>query len=431
VRTGVRRILSALARTRLKQLASARRASVAIKQYYRFIHPRQLLRRVHAVFVAAEFAPMHLAGVALNRSIVGLVALGVLLAASIGRAAEVATPDDTARFIAGLAPATDSPLAPLTKSAAWQQHARAMDIAFQALDKRQLSKIRAWSRANLKSPKPVLFYMFSGPDFLYANAFFPSASTYVLSGLELAGEIPDLTKLAPAATTRALNGLRHSLRSILSTSFFITSYMGRDLGSSRLTGTLPILVTFLARTGHTIKEVTRVTLDEHGEAITSATNGGVKWDRGVKIVFSAADGAPRTLYYLRTDLSNKKFQGGLFSQFCEKLNEGDGFVKSASYALHAGNFSQVRKFLLDHVATMVQDDTGIPVGLYDTSKWQLRPFGNYVRPIPVFARMFQPKMQALFMTDHPNSIEFGIGYRSRPGRSGLLVATRRDEASRQ
>jgi hypothetical protein len=368
---------------------------------------------------------------ALNRTLAGLVALGLLFAAFAGQAAELAAPDDSARFIAGIAPSADSPLTPLTKTAAWQQHARAMNVSFESLDKRQLSKIRAWSRANLKSPKPVLFYMFSGPDFLYANAFFPSASTYVLAGLEPAGDIPDLTKLSPAATTHALNGIRYSLRSVLSTSFFITSHMGHDLGASRLTGTLPILVTFLARTGHTIKEVTRVTLDEHGEVMTSAANDGLKWDRGVKIVFSAADGAPRTLYYFRTDLTDKKFKGGPFSQFCEKLNEGDGFVKSASYALHGAGFSQVRKFLLDHVATMVQDDTGVPIGLYDTSKWQLRPFGHYVRPIPVFARMFQPKMQALFVAGHTSAIDFGIGYRSRGGRSGLLVATRRNEASKQ
>ena len=32
-----------------------------------------------------------------------------------------------------------------------------------------------------------MFYMFSGPDFLYANAFYPKATTYVLSALEPVG----------------------------------------------------------------------------------------------------------------------------------------------------------------------------------------------------------------------------------------------------
>ena len=39
-----------------------------------------------------------------------------------------------------------------------------------------------------------MFYMFSGPDFLYANAFFPNASTYILCGIEPVGPVPISTK---------------------------------------------------------------------------------------------------------------------------------------------------------------------------------------------------------------------------------------------
>jgi hypothetical protein len=55
------------------------------------------------------------------------------------------------------------------------------------LEQRQLSKIRTWADANLAAPRPTMFYMFSGPDFLYANAFYSKATTYVLSALEPVG----------------------------------------------------------------------------------------------------------------------------------------------------------------------------------------------------------------------------------------------------
>lgn len=360
----------------------------------------------------------------------GFVAnLLLVLSALSASSAEIDAADETARLLAGLTPSASSPLQPLTRDPAWQLHERAMSISFQNLEQRQLSKIRTWSRANLKTPKSVLFYMFSGPDFLYADTFFPSASTYVLSGLEPVGQIPDLSKLGPGALAHGLNGLRYSLRSILSSSFFITSYMGHDLHASRLTGTMPMLYIFLARTGHTIQEAQFVTLDENGDVSTSQGDDRPKGPRGIRIVFSGADHESRTLYYFRTDLADDKFNDGPFARFCEKLGQGDGFVKSASYALHGSNFSQVRKFLLDHSATIVQDDTGIPVGSYDPAKWQLKPFGNYVRPLPVFSRMYQPKLSALFRTGQPAPIEFGIGYRSRPGRSGLLVATRKESAA--
>ncbi len=74
-----------------------------------------------------------------------------------------------------------------------------------------------------------MFYMFSGPDFLYANAFYPKATTYVLSALEPPGSVPDLAKLPRGGVGAALYNVERSLSSILSFSFFITKQMKIDL----------------------------------------------------------------------------------------------------------------------------------------------------------------------------------------------------------
>src|SRR5262245_43836808 len=81
--------------------------------------------------------------------------------------------NDTVRVVAGLQPSAGSPLAALTQDASWQQHARFFDRAFGELDRTQLTKVRAWSKTFLRVPRPTMYYMFSGPDFLYADAFFP------------------------------------------------------------------------------------------------------------------------------------------------------------------------------------------------------------------------------------------------------------------
>src|SRR5262245_27713899 len=93
-------------------------------------------------------------------------------------AAESNRANDTARILAGLPVGADSPLAPLMKEPAWQSHARALDSAWGDLERRQLSRIRAWSAANITSPQQTAFYMFSGPDYLYVDAFLPNRSTY-------------------------------------------------------------------------------------------------------------------------------------------------------------------------------------------------------------------------------------------------------------
>ena len=83
-----------------------------------------------------------------------IVAAALLFAAVVPvRAADTVTPDDTARFLAGLPPSADSPLTPLTRDPSWQHHARFFDAAFGQLEQRQLSKIRAWSEANLAAPR--------------------------------------------------------------------------------------------------------------------------------------------------------------------------------------------------------------------------------------------------------------------------------------
>src|SRR5919197_4363376 len=187
-----------------------------------------------------------------------VVAGVILLAARAAFAADSASPNDTARFLAGMPPSTESPLDSLSREPSWQQHAKFFDSAWSRLDEQQLARVRAWSAGNLVERRPVMFYMFSGPDFLYADAFFPNASTYVFSGLGPVGRAPDVTKISRNSLPNVLAHLRSSLNNVLNYSYFITRDMRRKLGAGQLPGTLPILYVFLARSGKTIRDVSLV-----------------------------------------------------------------------------------------------------------------------------------------------------------------------------
>jgi hypothetical protein len=350
-----------------------------------------------------------------------VLAAALMAAAGLARAAEV-TADDTAKFLAGMQPSADSPLMPLTKDPSWQRHARFFDNAFGQLEQRQLSRIRAWSEAHLAAPKPTMFYMFSGPDFLYANAFYPNASTYVLSALEPPGQVPDLSKLPRGAMGAALYNVEHSLGSILSFSFFITKQMKTDLRAGQISGTLPILYVFLARSGKTIKSVTPVALDADGNVKTGNENPGPNAPRGAKITFTGSDGAEKTLYYFSTDLSNGGIKSSGFLKFCSTLAPGNSLIKSASYLLHSGNFTTVRDYILANSATVIQDDSGIPLTYYNAKQWRFFPFGRYLGPIGEFPGRYQQSYADLFRKAEP--INFGVGYRWRTNESNLLLAVR-------
>jgi hypothetical protein len=359
-------------------------------------------------------------------AIAAFVAALLLHAPQPAVAADGASFDDTARFLAGMSPSANSPLAPLTRDAQWQQHAKHFDSEWSALDSRQLGKVRAWTARNMTTPGQTLFYMFSGPDFLYANAFFPSATTYVLSGLEMPGRIPDVMKLRGSALPSALGHLQVSLLQMLSHSYFITSEMGSHLSRGQLNGTLPLLYVFLARSGKTISDVSLAQLEPDGTVKPLTEASPTTTPRAVKITFSTgADGRPQTLYYFSTNLANDGVAKSGFLKFCDQLGAGDSFVKSASYLLHSGGFSQVREFLRSRSIHILQDDTGIPVSFFKDDIWTLQPYGHYTRPIPVFARNYQPGMTALFSKETPGALGFGIGYRWRVNQSSLVLAVRK------
>jgi len=348
--------------------------------------------------------------------------LTMLLVAGVpsASAAAGANADDVARFLAGLELSPQSPLAPLTRGAGWQQHAKSLDLAWSKLDKDRLSKIRAWSAEHLSQVQPVVLYMFSGPDFLYVDAFFPDRSVYVLSGLEPVGQLP-VIGASRHSLWSALAALRASLGSVLNYSFFRTGEMKHTLGTDAFRGVLPVLYLFLARAGKTLHEVTLIGIDKDGAVVAAGTRDAAP---GVKITFSGGDGRMQTLYYVQTDVSDHGVKRSGFLKFCEQFGAVDGFIKSASYLLHSDSFSRTRAFLLERAATLVQDDSGIPVRYFKADEWRLRPFGRYLGPIAVFPDRYQTGLSDVYRRSKPPALEFGVGYRWRPNESNLLLATK-------
>lgn len=347
-----------------------------------------------------------------------------MLAASLPQAAQAAdvTVNDTARYLAGLPPSPDSPLARWTGDGGWQQHASAFNVAWSRFERAQLAPIRKWSAKNIENPRPTLYYMFSGPDFLYADAFFPGALTYILAGLEPVGPLPVVNE----GNRRNLGRLRSALSSVLNFSFFRTRDMRSDFSGGTFSGTLPILYIFLARSGKTVHEAGLIRLEASGEAVAAdATPLARGQPTGARIVFSGDDGEKRTLYYFSADVSN----GGPYHQalleFCRRQGSGDAFVKSASYLMHSDSFANVRNFLLDNAQLILQDDSGIPVRYFQPADWVLEPHGRYLGPIGLFAGRGQAQLGELFRRGNPEQLDFGVGYRFRQNESNLLLALRK------
>jgi hypothetical protein len=339
-----------------------------------------------------------------------------------------AGPNDVARFLAGMPVPENSPLAALTRDPAWQEHAAFFEKEFSKLNLRQLEKLHPWQETyvpELLQPMPVAFYMFSGPDFLYVDQFFPRASVYVLCGKESMGPPPDPLRIANLAG--ALGNLENAMKSSLETTYFITKDMKIDLLQQNLNGVLPILYVFIARADKSITNVTFGSLNGSGAFQESAPGKKGGSIPGVRINYTDnQSGSSQTLYYFTTDISD----GGIkatpgFLKFCLRLGTGSSFLKSSSYLMFEDGFATIRNFILEHSNRVVQDDSGIPLAYFDPNKWSLRFFGTYLGPIELFKQHFQPKLQELFAQSNPPPLEFGFGYRWNWKEANLMVAERK------
>lgn len=352
-----------------------------------------------------------------------LLFAALLALAAIAHAADPVA-DATAKYLAGL-PVRGTALESASFDPAWATHATEFDRAWAKLEQRQLAKIRAWGPQFLGdsySSRDPLFYLFSGPDFLYANAFFPNASTYLLCGIEPVGALPDIAAIPRDVLPSALANLRKSLDSVLNWSFFITKNMKVDLTQKQLNGTLPVLYVFLARAGCRIDSAELVALDRSG-GFTAPGKGATP---GVKIVFSGPSRRQQTLYYFASDLGNWGIKANPgFINFCTQQGRGSSLLKAASYLLHEEGFSQARNFLLGQSNVILQDDSGIPHRFLADRRWQLRYCGRYAGPIDLFKQYPQADLANAFAVSSPAPLDFGFGYQWVPSRSSLIIAGRR------
>ncbi|MFO0726231.1 MAG: hypothetical protein U1E65_20775 [Myxococcota bacterium] len=356
----------------------------------------------------------------------------------IVRTSSAATPDDIARFLAGLPGTPGSPLVALEQSPAFIQHAKELDALWQKLGENRLNRMRAWSAQEIEPrihPKLPLVYIFGGPDAITTDVVYPEAPIYVLAGLEQLGGVPALEKETPEKLARGLSALRTSLRSTVDLSFFITSEMSKELGRTEIRGVLPVMYLFLVRNGARILDMERLYIDPQGN-LQPAKNDGSKEGTpkngvpALHIRFQRADGSTHDLYYFRQDLTNDLIPGrpGMF-RFLERLGSVNAFLKAASFILHDKRFSITKKYLLEHSASILQDDSGIPYKALANPTFALTYFGEYTPSRKVFKDHFQEDMKAAFEKAGARPLPFDTGYKHVQG-SNLILAVRTSTGAR-
>lgn len=338
--------------------------------------------------------------------------------------------DEKAKFLAGYPLPPEKRHSPLQTSAEGRSHAAEFERLWARYNEYYFTPMRAWSAAELTprilASAPVL-YFFGGPDAISALALYPSASEYILGGLEPVGSLPEPLALPPERLYPALANLRGSTDVILSYGHFITKEMKADLDATEFRGVLPVVLSFLGMCGAEVLDVQFFGIDPaSGEARDS---GGLPSASsllpGVRVTFRQDPySAPQRIHYVQANVADGGLRGGLL-RWTAGFGKGNVYLKAASYLLHENSFSQIRQFLLGQAQSVLQDDSGFPLSYFLDGSWRLRFFGTYSGTLDIFKKYHQDSLAEAFLGD-PQPLPFGTGYKWRRGESNLLLAIRQD-----
>lgn len=339
--------------------------------------------------------------------------------------------NEVAHFLAGMkGDSINSVFNTFREIESWDDYAMQIDKSWTRFEDRKLAEIKPWVRENVIKANRCgkdAFYPFSGPDFTYLNAFLPEAQNYYLFGLEPVGAIPDINLLEKDSIDQLYAAMNQAIFDNLHLSFFITKKMKNEINNEQVSGTIPVLLFFMARSGKMIEGVDAMQIDDNGDLVVMEPMDSIQkpFKKIVRISFrDSLQGPTKSLHYFSMNIANSGFSSSSpLGKFFDKLpSDMSTLVKSASYCMHEEKFSDIRDVILSKSKCLIEDDSGIPFRFLDPEVWNTYCYGSYVQPIDAFEEYMQEDLKAAFEGSKGLPFRFGYNYPSN------LVITERKEA---
>ena len=287
----------------------------------------------------------------------------------------------------------------------FRKYSEFIKSSWNRLYRESIGHIPSWTNEHLKkfSPKyDTLFYPFGGPDISYAISFFPEAKRYILVGLEPLGDFDQIEK--GLTNSEYYDSVKTAFSHYLRKGYFITSEMQTQLSNATVKGGLNLILLALKKLGFNILEVDNCSIDANGD-VTKPVPDSISC---LKIICEK-NSEKKVIYYVRANLGNENDKLDYLMKFVHKF-EFSTFVKSASYALHDRNFTNIRSFILNETRCILQDDTGVPFNFFRRN-WDVYIFGTYTKPtLQVFRTYKQPSLTEYYLNHKAEPISFPIGY---------------------
>jgi hypothetical protein len=305
-----------------------------------------------------------------------------------------------------------------------------------------LGEARTWFIAHEpKDLPPTLVYPFGGGDLISALVPFPDATEITTISLELSGDPRGIAELAPADLDKDLLQFRKQIGLLVangSNSSINLSNAQRNAVPAQLASHLLGLAAIKAE----LVSVRFFTIADDGslhylekseiEADTDhakSRRGNWKTPRfaesfaNVEVQYRLpGDPHVRVHRHIAWNLDDKHLkERPELLRHLEAKGKVCVLVKGASYLLWLADFSKLRGYLLDHLAWMLSDSTGIPPPYAIGMKQET--FGSFKGPIidKVEDKPNDTAMRELWKHNHPQSMPFRFGYLDKEGDAHVMI----------
>ncbi len=298
-------------------------------------------------------------------------------------------------------------------------------------------------------PKEVV-YPFGGSDLMSALATFPDATTYTTVSLEIAADIRRVDTITQKKLDAELRLNRDHLGKLFEKIHSRT--VNLDIESkSDLPGEIVFSLVALAIYGQepvslryfkfnpdgTLHYLTAEDIDtmEKADAAKKRSPADIQADifGNVEIQFRKAGDANapvKTFRHVAYNLDDKHLRADpSILRHLEAKGRVSVMTKAASHCLWSDDFSVIRQYLLDHMAWMISDSTGIPVRIASKAGFIQDTYGIMEWPAAFFVdnrnqvaiNRDAEDMRKLWKTNPQHDLPFRYGYPDRDHHGHLMV----------
>jgi hypothetical protein len=320
---------------------------------------------------------------------------------------------------------------PIQEKDFYIEHKTFVNDTWEYVEDSMIMPLRTWLNEEKiveKTDTGTLFYPFSGPDFLYANEFYPYCTDYIMLGLEKLGTVANPDSLTEKLQKQYFTGIQKSLRYLNMAGYFVTQHMGSDFSRFTLDGVVHMIMYFMAKTDHQIIAVEYIELNKDGTYKLVEHKKSKETVIGLKIRFcDDQQTEEKSLYYFSIDASDENLETTTeLNSFVRSFDNMHSYFKAASYILANPNFNIIRKIVTDKSKKIIQDDTGVPYRYFEDEVFDVKLYGVYSRTLDELKWGYQTDLKkALADNGDHTPLPFKISYNGRFGEGVMIYAKRK------